>query len=87
MVKVRLQRVGKRKQPSYRVIATDSRAPRDGAFIEIIGHYNPLNDPATVSIDSEKALKWLRAGAQPTRTVGNLLREQGIMGKLYSEKK
>ncbi|MFP3976001.1 MAG: 30S ribosomal protein S16 [Dehalococcoidia bacterium] len=87
MVKVRLQRVGKRKQPSYRVVATDSRAPRDGSFIEIIGHYDPLTDPATVSIDGEKALKWLKAGAQPTKTVDHLLREQGIMEKLYAEKK
>ena len=63
MVKIRLQRVGKKKKPSYRVVVADSRAPRDGAFIDIIGHYDPLTDPATVVIDEEKALKWLRDGA------------------------
>ncbi len=60
MVKIRLQRVGRKKKPSYRVVVADSRAPRDGAFIEIIGHYDPLTDPATVVIHEDKALKWLR---------------------------
>lgn len=82
MVKIRLQRVGKKKKPSYRVVVADSRAARDGKFIEIIGHYDPLTDPATVSIQEEKALKWLRQGAQPTETVASLLNKLGITSKL-----
>ena len=81
MVKIRLQRVGRKKKPAYRVVVTDSRAPRDGAFIEIIGHYNPVTEPATVVIDEEKALKWLRQGAQPTRTVASLLKKLEISHK------
>jgi len=84
MVKIRLQRVGRRKKPSYRVVVADSRAPRDGAFIEVIGHYDPLADPAKVEIHEEKALKWLRQGAQPTETVAGLLKKQGITDKLSS---
>ena len=86
MVKLRLQRVGKRNRPSYRIVAADSRAPRDGAFVEIIGHYDPLTEPATVVIDEDKSLKWLRVGAQPTGTVKSLLQKQGILGKFESEK-
>ena len=82
MVKIRLRRMGKRNKPSYRVVVTDSRSPRDGKSIEIIGHYNPLTDPATISIDEEKALKWLRYGAQPTDTVRSLLSKLGIMDKV-----
>ena len=81
MVKIRLQRVGRKKKPSYRVVVADSRAPRDGAFIEIIGHYDPLTEPATVVIHEDKALKWLRQGAQPTQTVANLLSKLGISDK------
>ena len=81
MVKIRLQRVGRKKKPAYRVVVADSRAPRDGAFIEIIGHYDPLTDPATVVIHEEKALKWLRQGAQPTQTVASLLTKLGISDK------
>ena len=73
--------MGRRNKPFYRVVVADSRSPRDGKFIDIIGHYNPLTDPATVSIDGEKALKWLRYGAQPTDTVRSLLGKLGIMGK------
>ena len=68
MVKIRLRRVGAKKRPSYRVVVADIRAPRDGAFIDIIGHYDPLTDPETVAIDEEKALHWLGQGAQPTAT-------------------
>jgi small subunit ribosomal protein S16 len=82
MVKIRLRRMGRRNRPFYRVVATDSRSPRDGKFIEVIGHYNPLTDPATITIDEEKALKWLRCGAQPTDTVRSLLRKLGIMDKV-----
>ena len=81
MVKIRLQRVGAKKIPSYRLVVADSRAPRDGAFIGIIGHYNPLTEPETVVIDEEKALHWLRQGAQPTATSARLLSKLGIMQK------
>ena len=82
MVKIRLRRMGRRNRPFYRVVVADIRSPRDGKFIEIIGHYNPLTDPATISIDEEKALKWLRYGAQPTDTVRSLLSKLGIMDKV-----
>jgi len=81
MVKIRLQRVGARNRPIYRVVAADARAPRDGAFIEIIGQYNPLTDPETFAINEETALKWLRHGAQPTDTVLRLLFKAGVMEK------
>ncbi|MHC1578424.1 MAG: 30S ribosomal protein S16 [Dehalococcoidia bacterium] len=82
MVKIRLRRMGRRNRPSYRVVVADSRSPRDGRFIEIIGHYNPLTDPATISVDESRALKWLRHGAQPTDTVRSLLSKLGIMDKV-----
>ena len=81
MVKIRLRRVGTKNRPSYRLVVADSRAPRDGAFISIIGHYNPLTDPETVVVDEEKALHWLRQGAQPTDTVARLLTKTGIIEK------
>jgi len=74
--------MGRRNKPFYRVVVADSRSPRDGKFIDIIGHYNPLTDPATISIDGEKALKWLSYGAQPTDTVRSLLNKLGIMDKV-----
>ncbi len=86
MVKIRLRRVGAPKKPNYRLVVADSRSPRDGAFISIIGHYNPLTDPETVSIDEEEALKWLRQGAQPTATAGRLLTKAGIMEKFKAAK-
>jgi len=79
MVKIRLRRVGSKKKPSYRLVVADARAPRDGAFISIIGHYNPLTDPETIVIDGEKALNWLRQGAQPTDTAARLLAKAGII--------
>ena len=81
MVKIRLRRVGAKKRPSYRLVVADIRAPRDGAFIAIIGHYNPLTDPETVVINEEKALNWLRQRAQPTATAARLLSKAGIMEK------
>jgi small subunit ribosomal protein S16 len=81
MVKIRLRRVGSKHRPIYRVVVADSRSPRDGAFIEIIGHYNPLTEPATFDINEERALKWLRDGAQPTDTVSSMLRRLGILDK------
>ncbi len=86
MVKIRLRRVGAKNKPSYRLVVTDSRAPRDGAFISIIGHYNPLTDPETVVIDEKKALHWLRQGAQPTTTTARLLTKAGIFEKLKTIK-
>lgn len=82
MVKIRLRRMGRKNRPFYRVVVADSRSPRDGRFIDIIGHYNSLTDPATVDIDEEKALKWLSYGAQPTNTVRSLLNKLGIMDKV-----
>ncbi len=86
MVKIRLRRVGAKDKPSYRLVIADSRAPRDGAFISIIGHYNPLTDPETVVIDEEKALHWLRQGAQPTATAARLLSKAGIIEKFKAIK-
>ncbi|MFB0559521.1 MAG: 30S ribosomal protein S16 [Dehalococcoidales bacterium] len=86
MVKIRLRRVGAKKKPSYRLIVADARAPSDGAFISIIGHYNPLTDPETIVIDEEKALGWLRQGAQPTATAARLLAKLGIMEKFKTIK-
>ena len=81
MLKIRLRRVGARKKPSYRLVAADVRSPRDGAFVDIIGHYDPLTEPETVVINEEKALHWLRHGAQPTDTAARLLNKTGIMEK------
>ena len=78
MVKIRLRRVGAKNKPMYRIVVADSRSPRDGAFIEVIGHYNPLTDPETYAVDQEKAQKWLKQGAQPTETVARLLSKSGI---------
>jgi small subunit ribosomal protein S16 len=86
MVKIRLRRVGAKKKPSYRVVVADSRAPRDGAFISIIGHYNPLTDPETIVINEEKARHWLEQGAQPTDTVARLLAKAGIIEKSEARK-
>ena len=86
MVKIRLRRVGAKKKPSYRVMVTDVRAPRDGVFIDNIGHYNPLTDPETIVIDEEKALHWLSQGAQPTATASRLLSKTGIMEKFKKTK-
>jgi len=77
MVKIRLRRVGAKKQPSYRVVVTDSRSPRDGRFIETIGHYNPRTEPPTVVIKEERALYWLSQGAQPTDAVNRMLKKLG----------
>jgi small subunit ribosomal protein S16 len=81
MLKIRLRRVGARGEPSYRVVVADSRAARDGAFVEIIGHYNPRTEPETIVIKEERALHWLSQGAQPTDTTARLLGKAGIMEK------
>ena len=80
-VKLRLTRVGKTKQPQYRVVATDSRSPRDGRFIQIVGTYNPRTDPSTLNIDNAKAVKWLMDGAQPSERVKKLLEVSGAMAE------
>jgi len=76
---MRLRRMGAKKAPFYRVIVADSRSPRDGRFIEEIGYYNPLTNPAEIKIDGEKAKKWIANGAQPTETVKSLLKKSGIV--------
>jgi small subunit ribosomal protein S16 len=82
MVKIRLRRTGAKKQPSYRVVVADSHAPRDGKFIEIIGHYDPRTEPPTMEIDAERAIYWLGAGAQPSEAVGRMLDKMGIMAQM-----
>ena len=79
-VKIRLRRMGAKKAPFYRVLVADSRSPRDGRFIEEIGTFNPMTEPAEIKIDADKAKKWLNNGAQPTETVRALLKKSGIIG-------
>ena len=86
MVKIRLKRMGAKKAPFYSVVVADSRSPRDGAFIETIGTYNPLTTPAEIKIDEELTLKWLNNGAIPTDTVRNILSKAGIMKKFHDQK-
>ena len=78
-VKIRLRRMGAKKAPFYRVVVADERSPRDGKFIDEIGYYNPLTNPAEVKIDADKAQKWIENGAQPTETVKSLLKKNGIV--------
>jgi small subunit ribosomal protein S16 len=85
MVKIRLMRVGKRKQPTFRVVVADSRSPRDGRIIESIGHYHPRNEPSLVNIDNERALYWLQKGAQPSDSVRHLLRISGAWTEFTGE--
>ena len=85
MVKLRLKRMGAKKQPSYRIVAADSRAPRDGRFIEEVGFYNPRSNE--VKVDSEAVLKWLNNGAQPTDTVRSILSKEGVMKQFHEQKK
>ena len=77
-VKLRLTRVGSKKNPVYRIVAADSRSPRDGKFLEIVGRYNPQTDPSTIELDEEKVRDWLSKGAQPSGTVARLLRAKGV---------
>jgi small subunit ribosomal protein S16 len=81
MLRIRLRRVGARKKPSYRLVVADIRSPRDGAFVENIGHYDPMTDPETIVIQEERALHWLRQGAQPSETTARLLGKAGILDK------
>ena len=84
-VKIRLRRMGARGKPFYRVVVADSRSPRDGRFVALIGHYNPRSEPPTIKIDEEKALLWLSRGAQPTDTAGALLKKLGIIDKFHAQ--
>ena len=78
-VKIRLKRMGAKKEPRYRVVVADSRFPRDGRFIEEIGYYNPVSNPSEINIDKEKAIKWMQNGAQPTETVRSLMKKVNII--------
>jgi small subunit ribosomal protein S16 len=84
-VKLRLMRMGKKKQPTYRIVATDGRSPRDGRFIEIIGTYQPRLEPSGITVDSDKALHWLRNGAQPSDTVRKLFVATGVWSAFTGE--
>lgn len=81
MLRIRLRRVGKKKQPSYRIVVADVRSPRDGRFVDQVGHYNPLTDPPTVVVNEEKTRHWLGVGAKPTETVQRILQTQGVVAK------
>lgn len=85
-VKLRLKRMGSKKRPFYRIVAADSRSPRDGRIIEKVGYYDPTTDPATINIDSNIALKWLNDGAIPTDTVRDILSKQGVMKQFHESK-
>ena len=85
-VRIRLKRVGKKKAPSYRVVVADSRSPRDGRIIENIGWYNPLVEPSAIKIDEEKAINWLKVGAQPSESVTLLLKRTGVMERFEQMK-
>ncbi len=85
-VKIRLMRMGKKKQPTYRVVVADSRSPRNGRYIEIIGTYGPRQEPAAVTLDDERALAWLRQGAQPTDQVRRLLDQAGVWERFHAER-
>lgn len=87
MVKIRLKRMGAKKAPFYRIVVADSRSPRDGKFIELIGTYNPLTNPAEIKVNEELTLKWLNNGAVPTDTVRSILSKVGIMKKFQEQKK
>ena len=79
MLRIRLRRVGAKKHPSYRIVVADSRAPRDGSFVDQVGHYDPMTDPPTVSIDEDKVVKWLGNGAQPSEPVERMLKKMGLL--------
>ena len=85
MLRIRLRRVGAKKQPSYRVVVADSRAARDGSFVDQLGRYDPLTDPPTVAIDEDKALMWLRQGAQPSEPVQRILKRLGTLERVKEQ--
>ena len=81
MVKIRLRRMGAKKAPFYRIVVADSRYPRDGRFIEQLGYYDPMKEPAVIKVDEDKAKEWLAKGAQPTETVKSILKKSGVLGE------
>jgi len=81
VIKLRLRRTGAKKRPSYRIVAAEHSSPRDGRFIEILGHYDPLTEPATVKVNEERVKYWLSVGAQPSETVAGLLKRAGVTGE------
>jgi small subunit ribosomal protein S16 len=81
MLKIRLRRTGAKKQPSYRIVVTEADAPRDGRFLEILGHYDPKTNPSTIVVNAERASFWLRNGAQPTEAVAKMLKDKGVTAK------
>ena len=85
-VKLRLKRMGSKQKPFYRIVAADSRFPRDGRFIETVGTYNPIAKPAEIKIDKEVAIKWLNNGAQPTDTVRSILSHEGVLKEMHEAK-
>ena len=86
MVKIRLQRTGTKNSPHYRIVAADSRSPRDGRFIEIVGQYHPTNKDGQIVVNKEKALDWLKKGAQPTNTVNGILKKAGVLADYKASK-
>ncbi len=87
MVKIRLRRMGAKKRPFYRVVVADARSPRDGRYIDAIGYYDPTKDPAVIKIDEEKAIQWIKNGAQPTDTARSLLQKTGVLKRLAEERR
>jgi small subunit ribosomal protein S16 len=85
-VRIRLRRMGAKKRPFYRMVVAHSASPRDGRFIDMLGHYDPLTDPSTIKVDEEKALLWLSRGAQPTESAESLLKRVGILEKFQAQK-
>ena len=85
MLRIRLRRVGARRKPSYRIVVADARAARDGAFVDQLGHYDPLTDPPTVVLDEEKALKWIRQGAKPSEAVERMLKRLGTLERVKEQ--
>ncbi len=85
-VKLRLKRMGSKAKPFYRIVAADSRSPRDGKFLETVGTYNPIKEENNITVDEEKVMKWLNVGAQPTTTVKNILSKQGVWSKFKNNK-
>jgi small subunit ribosomal protein S16 len=87
LVKIRLRRMGKKKQPVYRIVVADSHKPRDGRYIESLGFYNPMTEPSTIELNGERALYWLSQGAQPSNQVQNLMKIKGVWEQFESSKK
>ena len=86
MIKIRLRRTGMKKQPHYRIVVADARSPRDGKYIDLVGHYDPLTEPATINVDTEKAAKWVQQGAQMTETVEKLFARAGVLDQVRPPK-